>query len=1345
MKRNFTRLLLSAVLMMCCTVMANAQIGVRGYGELVKDNTGKINGFEFALYKDYSYTYAYGDNVIKKSFSGNCAVVIDRYSDYSNIPSSVTYNDETYTVVALGETAELFRNFNLVIPNSVEVIECNAFTNTRTESSNSLTNLTFADGDKDLYCFPLIEAIATAKGGTFSEINTLKKLHLGRNLRYPRDDDNTQGSLAPFANGTFSDLEVTVGPNVTKIPDFCFYKASSSTLSLIQGVKTLNLSNATSLQSIGRYAFYGAPIYMALDFSKATSLQSIGDIAFANCLLLENIYFGDISLSYIGAGAFLGCTNLSQAFFFSNTPPTFGESCFPENTTVYVKNSNLVTEYSKVYDFKGKIIAYPDNMMLKYQTTDGKIIPYPTYYGSIPIYDPSIYNSYETGYGTMYFDHVLTSIGDYWFQQSSLFSISMPNTISSIGKLAFFKCTNLRTLVIPESVNNIGSQAFQKCVSLHDVFFLGNGNITVVEYCFENTPATIYVADTKNFTQEWDGMPVLSWRSDNGDGTKESPYEIENYINLFGFSLDVLKGNTGICGKLTADITGNANVLNEDGSLKEGGFKSWIPIGSWGSAPNTYNGYSGEFNGNGHTISGLYFNDETKAPVGLFGMADNNGYIHDVGIKDSYFRGKSHVAGICGDLGYGRIENCWNGATVISTGYESCAGGIAGSCWTNASMNGCYNIGNVSVESSDQSQCGGICGIVAKNANVEYSVSNCVSLDTKCSSAYQLYDTDAKISNVFMKSAQAFESGEACYILNGNKIDTKWRQQIGKDTYPVWTGNYLVNYYNGSSSYYYNETMCEHSANSIHDYSKLSEIKRCDGSTYKYWHCKECDKNYSYEGEGGHKNQTRELSGNECSGHLLELVKAAVMPTATTTGHYDYWHCTNTDCNKDFLEGDYHNPVTSERLMVPIGKNNEIWYLSTQKKKITPYNTDDFGDATYNDANNKYEYGLGKITFDKDVTSIGQSAFNAAPDGSWFNGCDDLQSISIPSSVTSIGMYAFKYCRSLQSINIPSGVTSIGESAFSVCGSLQSIDIPSDSRLTSIGKYAFCKCHSLQSICIPSGVTSIGKYAFTECGNMKLITFNSLPDVVSDAFNQCKISTKILDLTDSDKPYIGTSLANYPGGFTEAHYHRTLANDGTWGTIVLPFKPSAESTEGLKFYALQSMATGGEEGGSLTFMKVDAPEAGVPYLFRNEGESADFTLTAETPSSIILETQEVGTTDFKMKGSFQQVSLNTPENKNGNLYYLKDNEFFHANGKINIAPFRAYIEGSGTSDVKSFVLVVSDNGEDITAIPGIMDEDGTLDETEAIYDLSGRRLAAPVKGQINIIRTKSGKTIKRLF
>ncbi|MCQ2076047.1 MAG: hypothetical protein MJZ20_03295 [Bacteroidaceae bacterium] len=148
-------------------------MGIRDYGEVVEQKTGYIDGFKFALYKDYSYTYTYNNVImIKKSFSGNCAVVVGGYTDYSNIPSSVTYNNATYTVVAIGTGSQLNCHENLTIPNSVQVIECNAFNKTLSDSNNKLNSLTFADGDKDLYCFPLIEVIA--KGGTFSGINTLK-------------------------------------------------------------------------------------------------------------------------------------------------------------------------------------------------------------------------------------------------------------------------------------------------------------------------------------------------------------------------------------------------------------------------------------------------------------------------------------------------------------------------------------------------------------------------------------------------------------------------------------------------------------------------------------------------------------------------------------------------------------------------------------------------------------------------------------------------------------------------------------------------------------------------------------------------------------------------------------------------------------------------------------------------------------------------------------------------------------------------------------------------------------------------------------------------------------------
>jgi hypothetical protein len=124
-----------------------------------------------------------------------------------------------------------------------------------------------------------------------------------------------------------------------------------------------------------------------------------------------------------------------------------------------------------------------------------------------------------------------------------------------------------------------------------------------------------------------------------------------------------------------------------------------------------------------------------------------------------------------------------------------------------------------------------------------------------------------------------------------------------------------------------------------------------------------------------------------------------------------------------------------------------------------------------------------------------------------------LQSISIPSGVTSIGgYYAFSYCYSLQSISIPSSVTSIGGYAFSNCYSLQSISIPSG--VTSIGSNAFNYCYSLKSISIPSGVTSIGSNAFNYCYSIRVYDFSnhaSVPSLANvNAFANTSTTKKIV-------------------------------------------------------------------------------------------------------------------------------------------------------------------------------------------------------------------------------------------
>lgn len=90
---------------------------------------------------------------------------------------------------------------------------------------------------------------------------------------------------------------------------------------------------------------------------------------------------------------------------------------------------------------------------------------------------------------------------------------------------------------------------------------------------------------------------------------------------------------------------------------------------------------------------------------------------------------------------------------------------------------------------------------------------------------------------------------------------------------------------------------------------------------------------------------------------------------------------------------------------------------------------------------------------------------------------NNIEAVSLPSSVTAIGKYAFVGCQWLSSIDLE-GLLQIGEYAFSGCSSLASINLES---VTSIGNYAFSGCSALTSISLREGGVGLGNYAFQNC------------------------------------------------------------------------------------------------------------------------------------------------------------------------------------------------------------------------------------------------------------------------
>ena len=217
-------------------------------------------------------------------------------------------------------------------------------------------------------------------------------------------------------------------------------------------------------------------------------------------------------------------------------------------------------------------------------------------------------------------------------------------------------------------------------------------------------------------------------------------YEIGNAGQLYWFANKVNTENAtyGIANAvLTADITVNKNVLKADGSIADdvSGFISWTPIG------NSDNKYTGTFDGKGHTVSGLYFNDTSKERVGLFGRVVSGGKISNVGVLDSYFQFNMFGGGVCG-YNSGEINNCYSFSTVINTngygggvcGYNSGGkilnsynngivsgngntGGVCGNNDDNGEITNCYNSGTIS-GTGDDNNTAGVCGYNDSNCTI---------------------------------------------------------------------------------------------------------------------------------------------------------------------------------------------------------------------------------------------------------------------------------------------------------------------------------------------------------------------------------------------------------------------------------------------------------------------------------------------------------------------------------------------------------------------------------------------------------------------------------------------------
>ncbi len=160
----------------------------------------------------------------------------------------------------------------------------------------------------------------------------------------------------------------------------------------------------------------------------------------------------------------------------------------------------------------------------------------------------------------------------------------------------------------------------------------------------------------------------------------------------------------------------------------------------------------------------------------------------------------------------------------------------------------------------------------------------------------------------------------------------------------------------------------------------------------------------------------------------------------------------------------------------------------------------------------------------------------------------NLVSVKLPDTLWHIGDFAFANCTGLTSIVIPDSVVYVGMGAFDSCHSLVSAKLPDG--LTSIEECLFADCHSLASITIPDSVTYIGDDAFRECYNLPVVTIPDRVEVVGmNVFFDCgtlqKIYVSYRPAYNLARLYEGNdAMAKYPTSITP-----TTANGVSYSLI----------------------------------------------------------------------------------------------------------------------------------------------------------------------------------------------------
>ena len=251
--------------------------------------------------------------------------------------------------------------------------------------------------------------------------------------------------------------------------------------------------------------------------------------------------------------------------------------------------------------------------------------------------------------------------------------------------------------------------------------------------------------------------------------------------------------------------------------------------------------------------------------------------------------------------------------------------------------------------------------------------------------------------------------------------------------------------------------------------------------------------------------------------YCTNLVNVDISSSVEEIGENAFFYCSNlknisvSENNKAYSDEDgvLFNKDKSKLLSYPSGKTEKSYKVQNSVKTIascafsfcSALNSVDIPSSvtTIESAAFAGDTDLIKINVDKNnINYIDEDGILFSKDKSTliqYPSGKTKESYKVPSSVKILAPYSFNYCSMLNSIEILNSITTIEEGAFTECNNLKEITLPNS--ITSIKKFTFQGCSELTSITIPNSVTSIEEYAFFYCDK---VTINGYKDSYAETY-----------------------------------------------------------------------------------------------------------------------------------------------------------------------------------------------------------------------------------------------------